>query len=361
MNQDAEEFILEHYGTMGMKWGVRKEARQERRQVKREGKAQKFVKKANEFDTRIKEIGTDTKGVKNLLVRRELRDITEKRDRALDDASRKREGKLSKRQKKVAIGASAAAVIVGSAITYQALQSGNARRLVGKGKDFVLRKQGLPWKVNPELRDPNLDVDGIMEKVVGHINPNYGAAGTKNNCRRATFAYEMRRRGYDVAATRTGSGRGQDASGLFNVTRPNINLVPAGKGAVARIFSEARGANKYGKAKPFTEAIANPDFNFGEKIAKGESVASKIRGLIAVHPDGARGEFGMEWIGGGGHSMAWEKVKDRVVIFDTQTGKKYETPDELEDLGSRIARAGITRLDNIPLNDDFLRRWVKDA
>ena len=34
------------------------------------------------------------------------------------------------------------------------------------------------------------------------------------NCRRCTFAYELSRRGYDVQATKTLIGTGQDANGM---------------------------------------------------------------------------------------------------------------------------------------------------
>ena len=68
---------------------------------------------------------------------------------------------------------------------------------------------------------------------------------------------------------------------------------------------------------------------------------------ISRHPDGSRGEFGMKWIGGGGHSMAWEKIKGEAVIFDNQTGKNYRGSEILQ-LATGIEDAGITRLDDIP-------------
>jgi hypothetical protein len=349
---EVDELLLEHFGTKGMQWGVRKERKQAARNVR----AQKFVDKANILDEKIKDLGTDTKGARNILKRREIKKLTEKKESALDDAERKRQGNLSKRQKKVAIGAGIAGTIVASYVTYSALNSGNARRLASKGKDFVLQKKGLPWKLKPELRDPNLDVDGIMNNVVSHINPNYGATGTKNNCRRATYAYEMRRRGYDVAATRTHTGRGQDITGVFNVQTPGANLVPVGvSGAAARVIGELRKPSK-----PFTERASTEGANLGKQVFKGSDIGDQIRYALSKQPDGARGEFGMMFNAGGGHSMAWEKVKGVVVIFDTQTGKKYQG-DEIVSLGQHLSEAGITRLDNLPLNDDFLRRWLKNA
>ncbi len=49
------------------------------------------------------------------------------------------------------------------------------------------------------------------------------------NCRRCTFAYEMRRRGYDVAATRTTNGRGQTAVGVYNALNTEGDIAKVGK------------------------------------------------------------------------------------------------------------------------------------
>ena len=144
------------------------------------------------------------------------------------------------------------------------MNSGNARRIGKNGKDFLLREKGIGYKLKPELRDPNLDVDGIMSKVVPAINPDYGKFGTKMNCRRATFAYEMRRRGYDVAATRTPTGRGQDISGQYNVLHPNVNLAPVGfTGIFTRLISELKSTDK-----PYTTAVQTPGYTFGKEILK---------------------------------------------------------------------------------------------
>lgn len=59
--------------------------------------------------------------------------------------------------------------------------------------------------------------------------------------------------------------------------------------------------------------------------------------------------------------MAWEIVGGKPVIFDTQVRRKYTSLEDIEKLGNNIAEAGFTRLDNKELNEDFLRRWVKNA
>lgn len=58
-----------------------------------------------------------------------------------------------------------------------------------------------------------------MRDVIRGVNPKYGQPGSKMNCRRCTFTYEMRRRGYDVEATRSTKGIGQTGLGLaYGVT-----------------------------------------------------------------------------------------------------------------------------------------------
>lgn len=350
MIDDKEiDLFLEHHGIKGMHWGIRKP---EEKKARREAKAKKFDDKAAELQKKI-----DNTSKWRPVHKAKLRD---KRDRAISDAEKKRQGKLSHRQKQVAVGATVAAGIIAAYGTYAALNSGNARRLVSKGKDFITQ-QHTGWKPNPELADPNLDVDGIMTKVVAHINPGYGAPGTKNNCRRATFAYEMRRRGYDVAATKTHTGRGQDVSGIYNALNPGINLVPVGPtGVMARVFAEGRKKVNDEAKTPFTDFVNKPHALFGDHFFDGEDRASKFLDTIANEPSGARGEMGIGWKGGGGHSVSWEKVHDKLVVFDNQSGKKYEGNDFFE-LVDHTTQIGYTRLDDKELNQDFLRRWLKSA
>lgn len=234
---------------------------------------------------------------------------------------------------------------------YRTLDSGNARRLIGKGKAFITRNKE-PWKKNPSLADSNLDVNGLINNVVRQINPHYGAPGTKMNCRRTTYAYEMRRRGFDVAATHAIMPIGGDSSGLYNVSHPNINLVsdtPIGQ--AYRIFRER---NK--TSKPFTD-FAKTRSSYGEKMVSPHDIPK----VLSTNPNGARGELTVGYKGGGIHSMAWEIVKNKPVVFDAQNGKIYQNQDILYKISPNIHTAAITRLDNIPLNTDFLRRWLKNA
>ena len=94
-----------------------------------------------------------------------------------------------------------------------------------------------PLKKN-DLLSRHMSPDSIMKEVVEPINPGYGGVGTKMNCRRCTFGYEMQRRGLDLAATRSHAGTGQTPTSLLNAIDPESNL-PTGKTAIkAGLFKE---------------------------------------------------------------------------------------------------------------------------
>lgn len=100
------------------------------------------------------------------------------------------------------------------------------------------------------------------------------------------------------------------------------------------------------------------------KIDAGEEGFEKsIFAALRSQPDRARGELALTWNNGsGGHSAAYEIINGAPVVFDAQTGRVYGGPKSFaKDFGNRISDAGFTRLDDQPLNTDFLSRWVKNA
>ncbi len=193
------------------------------------------------------------------------------------------------------------------------------------------------WKKNPELAK-KMDVDQIQSKVVKQINPEYPKAGTKMNCRRATFTYEMRRRGYDVTATKSHFAIGQDAEGLRTATMTN---------------SKTKYESGWGKTQ-----VATP-YIISQSTPKERS--DLIFNSLSKYPEGARGELGVGWNFGGGHSMAFEVIKGKPVIFDTQNGETYRNAASFSKFADITHDAAHTRTDNIPLDEKFLRRWMVNA
>jgi hypothetical protein len=354
MTVEVDDFLA-HYGVKGMRWGHRKTEDQvaEIRGVK----AQKFVNKAAAFQTRINDL-QKSGGYSSYGTQAQIHELTTKRDQALSDAEAKRQGKMTSTQRKVAIGASITAGLVAAYLIQDNIQSGEFNRLVAKGKEHFSGEE-FKFKKDEKLADRNMSVDEIHEKVVKHVNPDYGKIGTKMNCRRATFSYEMRRRGYDVQATKTTNGNGQNAMGLLNATTPeqkfkSTHRISVMNTAAKEIFGKEKGA-----PTPMMDLIEN--FAPGGKVPIRGGGSQNIFNKLSKEPEGSRGELGVVWEMGGGHSMAYEIIKGKPVVFDAQSGKKFEDPDSFYKSMGGTKSAGYTRLDNVELNHDYLMRWMKDA
>jgi len=350
---------LEHFGVKGMHWGIRKEP--DRSEFRRRAeKAKKYLDKASLLQTKISDLQVNSTGYtfQAMRNREKIQKLSIKRQHALDDAERKTQGKLSRNQKRVLVGATVAGSLLATYGAYTMVQSGEARRLITKGKDLFGDKHDPGWKFNRDLAKPDMNVDSIYKDVVQHINPDYGVPGTKMNCRRATFAYEMRRRGYDVVATRTSDGRGQTPVGIYNALSKEKDIVPSTKGGIFRKILTEGFQKDRGKISdtPFKNLMDSK-----MDVGQHEMEPGDIFKRLAKQPNGARGELGLRWFGGGGHSMAWEIVDGKPVVFDTQNGQVYRSTREFEKIRSVAVNAGITRLDNVPLNTNFLMRWVKNA
>ena len=154
------------------------------------------------------------------------------------------------------------------------------------------------------------------------------------NCRRSPFANEMRRRGYDVEATKSDISTGQHGSGLRKAANTNTSIL------------------EYGENK-----VSIPSSKTPTRSAAPKALLSELR----KQPNGSRGEVGIEWKMGGGHSIAYEIVNYKPVIFDTQRQTKIKTAtDFTKAYDFDVKDIYFTRLDTRPLNTDWLERWVKD-
>lgn len=215
-----------------------------------------------------------------------------------------------------------------------------------KELDKTAKKTGVEheWKKNDSLTGPK-SIDDLMKDVVAPINKGFPKeSGTSMNCRRCTFAYEMRRRGNDVKATRTLSATGQDTAGLVNATSK--------KGADKS--TQVRHESWWGQNTiPTTE---------GRRYMTADGKAESIFNTLGKQPNGSRGELAFGWAFGGGHSIAYEIVDNKPVIFDNQSGKFWsDTKAFARDMTPIMGEAAFTRLDNVKLNDDFVKRWVDHA
>lgn len=101
---------------------------------------------------------------------------------------------------------------------FKLADSGELNRLVEKAKEVSLGSHYQGFSKNEDYSGP-LSVESIKDGLLNKINPNFsstfslGSVGSYNNCKRCTFAYELSRRGYDVRATQTIAGTGQNLNG----------------------------------------------------------------------------------------------------------------------------------------------------
>lgn len=368
-----DEFELQHYGVKGMKWGVTRtrdelsRLRGEHKKKKianREKKAKEYERRAGALATRISDLQAQNKklswGGQRVANQDEIVRLTEAREDALGAAKAKREGKLTPRQKQLGKRVALGATLVAAYTSYTMLQTGEMNRQIMRGKAF-LEGRKFEFKKDEKL-SKSMTAEELHKTVVAPINPDFKKkVGTKMNCRRATFAYELRRRGYDVAATRTTNARGQDPSGMINAFSPSdADRVKSGRlGLVFDYASEKGKEIRTGKQGPITEMLSRSSGPLFETNARG---VIPLFQRLAEQPDGSRGEIGMQWAGAGGHSMAYEIVDRKPVIFDTQTGKRYDSAEDWwGDTGlPKVKSIGFTRLDDKPLDLNFLMRWAKN-
>ena len=356
------DIFLEHYGRKGMQWGVvndddapssnstkasqlKKDSVTPEQAAKREAKAVKYDTAATKLRTEQaslqKRLDKSPSAFEKHQLKNEIKEIDKLAKTAEKDAIAAREGRMSSRKKKLLVGAAVAGGLVATYGSYKMTQSGQFTSMATKGKAHLNGNPMDLFKKNSKLANPDYSADDIMKNVIPGVNPGYGKWGTNMNCRRATFAYEMRRRGYDVQATRTSNASGQTALGVV----------------------DAMTTKKLDKGTKMRSALEDYAYGLGKVGFETEDRTSIFKRL-EQEPDRSRGEFAVAWksgmpgIPGGAHSMAYEIIKGKAHIFDAQTGEEYKNSQNT-DMFYNIQSAAFTRLDNATLNENFLSKWVR--
>lgn len=336
---------LVHHGIKGQKWGVRN--------------GPPYPLDGEDHSASEKKAGW-----RKSLDKSDKKDNNKKQER--DDDTQKK-GLTDKQKRAIKIGAGIAVGLLAAYGTYKLADSGELHRLAEKGKEIFQGDRYPGFKRNDAYSQP-MSIDQISNTFLHKINPGYNKIpGTTNNCRRCTFAYELSRRGYDVKATRTLHGTGQTDSktakfiGADGITLKNISQLFKSTTEKAQEGVEGSDLSQF-VAKELDRLTRRESLSFMEKDRSITRQSEKIFDALSKMPDGARGELGLKWLCGGGHSIAWEIVDGKVALFDFQTGTAYRTVDELNTLVKPyFAKEGfIRRLDDVELNLDLLRRWVEN-
>lgn len=147
---------------------------------------------------------------------------------------------------------------------------------------------------------PKLKKKMSTEENMKKVNPDFPKQGTTTNCMLCTTAMAMREKGYDVQASKN-----YDIIGYYET---NINKLWSSEGSFKKIKA--------------TKSI-------------------DIINTLEKEPDGSYGNLCVYWKLGGGHSIFWKKERSKVVIYDSQSGKKIDNSelcDAITPYNSRYSR-----------------------
>lgn len=321
----ADPDYIQHYGILGMRWGVR-------RFQDKSGRLTAAGKKRYDDDPSNGKPGSSSKTTK---AKKEVGDSFIERKLGI---------KLSDTQKKVLkTGAIIAGVAIAAYGGYRLYNSDIGKpvrnqvdllfnrfnegydretfKLTGKltehaKKDLSTREYDSKLRFFKKAREytPDEDLRAINEGMFQI------SKGGSNNCGLCTTAYELRRRGYDVRANFADQGR---------------------------------------SVKTLSDFFKNADIQDDAALAnrtKSEWMAAIERRLLR-QGDGARGNFGGQYAMGGGHSIIYEVSKGKVIFRDGQTGETYRSVREA--IGNFVpGKSNYFRMDNLEINNDTIHNAV---
>ena len=179
-----------------------------------------------------------------------------------------------------------------------------------------------------------------LDEDMEAVNPIYHTNNKSlfdENCGACTIAYDLRRRGYDVAAVDEDTYR--KSGGTLN------DLVDC-----------------YDNAKLIDMSYIARKYNISEKSSTGhptKELVSCMEKEMLSEGDGARGNFLTVWSLGGGHSISWEVENGEIVYRDCQTNEKVEL-DKWLGMSDEFY---YFRTDNLTPNErieDYVQSYVRN-
>ena len=197
-----------------------------------------------------------------------------------------------------------------------------------------LKKDSLLPGLSLKTKATTLDEDMEAVNPIYHTN---NKSYFDENCGACTIAYDLRRRGYDVAAVDEDTYR--KSGGTLN------DLVDC-----------------YDNAKLIDMSYIARKYNISEKSSTGhptKELVSCMEKEMLSEGDGARGNFLTVWSLGGGHSISWEVENGEIVYRDCQTNEKVEL-DKWLGMSDEFY---YFRTDNLTPNErieDYVQNYVRN-
>lgn len=179
-----------------------------------------------------------------------------------------------------------------------------------------------------------------LDEDMAAVNPIYhtdNKSQYNENCGACTIAYDLRRRGYDVAAVDEDTYR--KSGGTLN------DLVDC-----------------YDNAKLIDQSYIARKYNISEESLSGhptKELVSCMEKEMLSGGEGARGNFLTVWSLGGGHSISWEVENGEIIYRDCQTNEKVEL-DKWLGLSDEFY---YFRTDNLTPNEriaDYVQNYVRN-
>lgn len=231
-----------------------------------------------------------------------------------------------------------------------------ANELMDRVGDAPLTPVMTPYRGNAKFKKDeslkhDMDLETLKKKVVDPVNPEYGDVGTVDNCVRTTYAYEMRRRGYDVRATKS-FGEDQNHASIYNAHTKGKQYLNTSDTQMTKVQENAHKMDQTtGLFAVYNESMKNTSYNGAKGLFK------KLEG----QPNGSRGNAFIYFRNGAAHSIAYEIKGGKPVLIDAQRGAIFQSPKEMNEYKIPIGLTNFARLDNKELNMDQMQKWVTNA
>ena len=192
------------------------------------------------------------------------------------------------------------------------------------------------------------DGESSMKEDLKAVNPTYSAAGSNsnNNCGYCAFAYEMRRRGFDVIAKLSSSGiSSTEYYKIFPTAKPKVmdpyGVTVLNKNGIPTGFNDVKNMNK---ARIFK-------MNNTIKLKRQFSELSK--------EEGSRGLLSIQWYENGGHATTYFVEDGKVHIADPQTRKILVFNSSYLDHAMCVTAIRTDNIKTEDINIEEIKRFIQ--